>query len=257
MPVVAWAVWRAGPPEKAQARAFAFARRFEDLAGLAIGRKRLIPIRAHVMNALISRFCSLQPGFPVAFDLVGDGRAAFEREHGRGVLIATVHTKLGLILNAALRIDRRGPVFVGFPIDQVGDLAASSWGSTDAMEFIDARDPTVFLKIDAALKGGRTVVVFLDFGKWWGNRSYVSSNLFGWAERANVPVMYSLATVGRDDSRIRVELAAENPSLNGAAARAGAFADFLAERLSHRFRVCRPKELARQAGITGAIGAQR
>lgn len=249
-PVVAWILWLAGPPENAQARAFAFARRFEGLAGLVLGRRAggTIPVRVHVMNSLISRFCCFQRGFPVDVELVGAVQV-FERHDECGVLIATVHTKLGLAANAALRTKGRGPIFVGFP---QADLAASSWGSAEDADCIDARDPTVFLKIRKAIEKGRIVVAFVDFGKSTDGSTFLSPNLFAWAELANVPVMHSLATLG-SEGRIRIEIEAERADMIDAGARARSFVDFLGARWPRRFQLCRPKELLQQAGAGQSV----
>jgi len=254
-PLVARIVWLAGKPEGAQARAFAFARRFEAFAGLFLGKRAdgAIPVRVHVMNALISKFCGFQRGFPVDFDLTGDCRQLLPRPGGRGILLVTVHTKLGLAANAALRSGGRGPVFVGYP---PGNLRTSSWGTRDELEYIDANDPTVFLKVHAAIEDGRIVVAFPDFGKSNDGRSFISSNLFHWADQASVPIMHSLSTLG-DGGQIRIELAAEPQSAAGADARARAFVDFLGARWARRFAVCRPKELERVAASPGPARCAR
>jgi hypothetical protein len=248
-PLAARIIWLAGPAGRAQSRAFAFASRVEELAGLVLGERPAgsIPIRTHLMNSMICEFCCMQRGFPIDYELAGRCKPALERPGEPGKLVVTVHTKLGLTANAALRTGGRGPVIVMNPRK---NMVANSWGSSEELDYIDAKDPSVFLKARRAIAEGRTLVAFVDFGRSSDGCTYISPNFFGWAASSGVPVFHALATLG-DRGQVTVEIAKEPAGLGDAASKAKAFVEFVQARWPRRFLLRRRKDLALEAGTVG------
>ena len=240
-PMVARMIWYLGPANRAQERAYAVARKIEAAAILLLGRSanNWPYLRFGVMNDLICQFSCLSPGSPLNFDVVGDTSLARRVESGEAILFATIHSRLGLAANAALRSRGRGPLVVGNPPT---NLRANSWGSADLLSTIDAQSATVFLKIRSALRDNRSVVTFVDYGVRNRSDRFVSPNLFEWAERANVALAYMMCSLG-EDGQIILELAPEPPGKVGVDAKSQAFTEFVETRTQRRFDICRPKDM--------------
>ncbi len=238
-PIVALLLWYGGPTRRAQARAFGFACALEAVVSRLPLRARsgAVPLRATIMNPLISQFCLLRPDFALDFEYVG-GEALHELlAEGRGALIATVHTQMALSAHGGLRWGQGSPLFVGFGD---GNLRRWSWGSSAMLANVPPDDPALFGRIAAALDNGRVVVVFVDHIAVDGRRTLISPNLFAWAELGNRRLLHMLATLNTA-GQIRIELAAEPEGARGSGLRARAFVAFVEARWSRRFLVCRPK----------------
>lgn len=194
------------------------------------------------MNDMICAFASLQRGFPVDVDLSGDSEVARRISDGDAMLIVTVHTRLSLAINALFDTARPGPIFAGVPPK---NLVANSWGRSDLIEVIHSQKPTVLLRIQTALKSGRTVVAFVDYRYPHKEETLISPNLFRLAERLDTPLVYALPSLGAR-GQIIVDVAAEPPGVSGADARANAFIRFLDARSTRNFEISRPKSARTQ-----------
>ena len=237
-PLAAWGLWIMGRRERAQRRAFAFARAVEAIAEIVLPRDNAgaVPVRAMIMNELLCNFRRFQPDMALDckvrdWDILQRHLAA-----GRGALIATVHTRMALAAHGALRVGNQSPLFIGFGNGNV----RWSWGSSDIFTAISPDDPALFRKVSAALGQGRIVVAFADYAGSLNRQTLISPNLFAWAEMTGHALLHMLATLD-DDGAIRITLGAESGNERGAMARARDFAAFVEARWSRRFVICRPK----------------
>jgi hypothetical protein len=224
--LVAVPLRHAGPRSTAQARFHGFARLMaKGLRPIMAPRPRHYPsFEATIVNRLVTRFSRSEPGFPLLFELQGADHLAAAERQGKGVIIATVHTQLALSSHAALRTAGRSPLVVCHCKDR--DISGWNWGHADPLDAIEARDPLLFRKLARHLADGRRILSFVDHNpaSQPGDSMRISPNLFAWADRASIPIVFMLAQL---DARGRIVIALHHEPAGSAAQSIDGFIGFV------------------------------
>ncbi len=237
-------ILRAGPSATAQTRAWKVAR---IIGSLWISKKNRKTQGRHitdlVMNSMLCWFAVIRPGFQVNTELVSNSASILEGLNGAGLLIVTVHTRFGLAMNAALNSQGIYPVFVG-AVSNV-DTRKNSWGSKSIVESINSQNPGLFFRIDAKLRAGRVVILFVDFHTVTNEqRLLISPNTFKWNDNAGHQMAYGLALAASNGViEVEVEHARPNAKMTG-------FARFLEKRMKVPVEICRPKMFEQSSSIS-------
>lgn len=232
---MAFLILQAGPSATAQTRAWKVAR---TIGSLWLSKKNRKTQGRHitdlVMNSMLCWFAVIKPGFQINTELVSNSASIFEGRNGAGLLIVTVHTRFGLAMNAALNSQGIYPVFVG-AVSNV-DPRKNSWGSQRIVESIDSQTPGLFFRIDAELRAGRVVILFVDFHTVTNEqRLLISPNAFKWNENAGHQMAYGLALAASNGViEVDFEPASQTATMTG-------FASFLEKRMKVPVETCRPK----------------
>lgn len=227
------------PKETLQRRSFLFSQSMGAILAWTFGARQLgtPSYEAHIFNSLITRLSRISPG--LALDIIVDNRSLLTEslQHGKGVVIATVHSQLSLSLHSIRDSKGRPPLFVGNHHD---DMTGWNWGSIDPIEALNAQDSMVLMHVRSALTSGRIVACFVDFNEGPKGPTFTSPNLFALAHLMQVPVLHMLCTL-ETGGRIRIDLAKEPQNLTDPHKKAEAFVKFIETRLGVRLSIRRPK----------------
>jgi hypothetical protein len=234
---------RIGPRSTAQARFYHFARCIAAaLRPLVRSRAACVPpIEAGIVNQLITSFNRREPGFPLLVNLTGGEHLEAAERLGKGVLVATVHTNLGLSSHAALLSGDIPPLVVCNWMDR--DISGWNWGHAAPLDAVEARDPMLFRKLTRHLADRRRVVCFVDHPLPTDPpvRMHISPNLFAWAQGAGIPIVVMLT---RLDSDGRIEVALHREPSSDASASIDAFIRFVERQGGWRCEPHRRKTVA-------------
>jgi len=216
----------AGLRSAGQRRFYHFARLSAALLRPLIKHRpaRMPPIEAEIVNRLITCLNRREPGFPLMFKLTGGHHVEAAERLGKGVLIATVHSQLALASHAALRSDNGSPLIVGYCTDR--DMRGWNWGHDAPIDAIEARDPMLFRKLARHLAERRRVVCFVDHGQSIDRSApmTISPNLFLWAQRTGIPVVFMLAQLNRQG---QIDIALHREPASDASGAINAFIRFI------------------------------
>jgi hypothetical protein len=214
---------------------------------------RVPPIEADIVNRLITRLNRREPGFPLMFKLAGGQVLEAAERLGKGVLIATVHSRLALATHAALRSDSGSPIIVGFCTGR--DMRGWNWGHSAPINAIEARDPLLFRKLARQLANGRRIVCFVDHGQSTDQSApmRISPNLFAWAQGAGIPVVFMLTRLTGEG---QIEITLHSEPASDASGAIDAFLRFIEREGGWRCVADRRRHSVRPATAVAARGAK-